>query len=572
MATEYEKPQTLTKALNTNKKDKWKAAWESELTSLAKNNTWELEPLPDGQTAIGRQWLFNKKEDGRYKGRLVAKGYSQKFGIDYSETFAPVAKFITIRVLLALCCENDWEVEGMDVKTAFLNSELEESVYMEIPEELSVPTKSPTLDYGPPLVCRLLKSIYGLRQSPRAWYGWIHTFFLANVFVRSESDHSLFINYGKSIVLLLYVDDLVLATPVPDAIAWIKNKLHAEFEMTDMGEVRPFLGLEIECNQRHRTLHLSQTKYITKILADHGMSFCNLLLTPADPHIRLVKSSPEFTATAEEKQKYQSAVGSLIYAMLGTRPDLAYAVSRVCQYSTNPSPMHWTAVKRIFRYLAGSIHRGLYFGKQGERARFTDAYWVSQEDRKSIGGYTFILNAAAVCWNSKKQNTVALSSTEAEYMALTQAVKESLWLQALLSDLGAKKDLSEIRNICIDNQRAIALAHNPEYHARTKHIEIQYHFIREHIETGAISLTYCQTSDMTADIFTKVLPHSAFTKHNLALGLVDQSVPLLLQQFHPDDSDTWEEQQDGSTGEGRDYLFTGAQSDVRVFSVWSEEA
>ena len=161
----------------------------------------------------------------------------------------------------------------MDVKTALHNSELEQSVYMEIPEGISVPTKSPTLDYGPLLSCRLLKSIYGLKQSPRAWYGRIHTFFLANNFICSESDHSLFINYEKPVILLLYVDDLVLAAPEAQLIAWIKNKLHEEFEMTDLGELCKFLGLEIERNHHYRTLHLSQTKYITKIWADHGMSF-----------------------------------------------------------------------------------------------------------------------------------------------------------------------------------------------------------------------------------------------------------------------------------------------------------
>ena len=525
--TDKLEPQTLTDALNSIEKDKWKTAWEAELTSLAKNNTWVLEPLPAGRTGIGCDWLFRKKDDGRYKARLVAKGFSQQPGIDYEETFAPVVKFTTIRVLLALCCESDWEIRGMDVKTAFLNSELEEKIYMQVPEGVTIPARPTIPEYQQPIACRLLKSIYGLKQSPRAWYGRIDTFFRSTNFIRSSSDHSLFINYESEVILLLYVDDLVLAAPTTHQINWIRNKLHNEFEMTHLGELRTFLGLQIERDRWNRILHLSQTHYIQKILANHGMESCNPTSTPADSHIRLEKSDPAFEATQGEKKKYQSAVGSLMYAMLGTRPDIAYMVSKVSQFSMNPNSTHWTAVKRIFRYLAGTPNRGLYYGVTGAATGFSDADWGGSDDRKSIGGYTFLLNGSAISWNRKKQSTVVLSSTEAEYMTLTQAVKESIWLQVLLSDLGAGRHQEEVRNINIDNQGALALARNPEFHARTKHIDIQYHFVREHSETGKIRLTYCPTTDMRADIFTKALPQPAFIRHNLGLGLIDRSVLML---------------------------------------------
>ena len=379
-----------------------------------------------------------------------------------------------------------------------------------------------------------MKSIYGLKQSPRAWYGRIESFFRSQNFIRSTADHSLFINYERQVILLLYVDDLVLAAPTTDQIDWIRTKLHKEFDMTDLGELKTFLGLEIEQDRSRRTLHLSQAKYIQKILEHHNLQACNPVNTPADPHIRLERSQPDFEATPTEKRKYQSAVGSLMYAMLGTRPDIAYAVAKVSQYSTNPTSTHWTAVKRIFRYLAGTHNRGLLYTKHGTGTGYTDADWGGGDDRRSIGGYAFILNGAAICWTSKKQSTVALSSTEAEYMALTQATKESLWLQALMMDIGARGHLEEVRNIYIDNQGAIALARNPEFHARTKHIDIQYHFVREHIESKRITLTHCPTSEMTADIFTKPLPQPAFTKDNLGLGLIHPSV-LMLQD---NDSDT----------------------------------
>jgi len=428
----------------------------------------------------------------------------------------------------------------MDVKTAFLNSELEERVYMAIPKGVSVPGNSDQQQYRPQMVCRLLKSIYGLKESPRTSYGRIYSFFSSYNFIRSESDHSLFINYQKRIILLLYVDDLVLAAPTTDLINWIREKLHQEFAMTDLGPLHSFLGLEIYPNHPLSTLHLSQTKYISKILAEHRMLSCNPSHMPADVHIHLTKSNPEFEAMAADKQVYQLAVGSLMYAMLGTRPDLSYPVAKVSQYSTNPSPTHWTAVKRIFKYLAGTAHRGPYYRSTGMGGGYTDADWGSREDRKSIGGYAFLLNGAAISWNSKKQATVALSSTEGEYMALTQAVKESLWLQAILYDLGAQKHFKEMGNIAIDNQGAMALARNPEFHARTKHIDIPYYFVREHIDKGDVGLTYCHTSEMTltADIFTNVLPQPAFTKHNLGLGLIDLSVSIL-------------EGDDASTGEGK---------------------
>ena len=444
-----------------------------------------------------------------------------------------MAKFTTIRILLALSCENDWEIEEMDVKTAFLNGTLDETIYMEIPEGVAVPTNKAARTYQAPMACRLIKAIYGLKQSPRAWYGRIHTFFQAQNFTRSDHDHSLHINYQKHVIILLYVDDLVVAAPTKELVNWIHQQLHDEFEMTDLGPLKHFLGLKIARNRRRRTLHLCQSQYIQKILRLHGLQVCNPSQTPADPHVRLSKSRAESEATAEEKRIYQSAVGSLMYAMLGSRPEIAYAVSKVSQYCTNPDSTHWTAVKRIFRYLAGTPNRGLWYGVHGSGDGYTDADWGASDDRKSIGGYTFLLNGAAICWNSKKQSTVALSSTEAEYMALTQAVKESLWLQAILQDLGATNHQAEMKNIYIDDQGSIALVKNPQFHACTKHIDIQYHFVREHVEKESIRLTYCATGEMTADIFTKPLPQPSFTKHTLSLGLIDYSVFALQETTSP---------------------------------------
>ena len=408
MLAYIDEPQTLNEALERDDGDLWYEAWESEVDSLVRNRTWVLTSLPAGREPIGCRWLFKRKGDGRYKARLVAKGYSQKAGLDYTETFAPVAKFSSLRFLLALVSENDWELEGMDVKTAFLHSELEEKVYMDLPEGLH--TNSTQQPSGTRMVCELRKSIYGLKQSPRTWYGRINGFFIDHGFQRSKQDHNVYVHKIFKLILLLYVDDLVLTAPSMEDIAWIQRLLHDEVQMTDLGPLTSFLGMEIQRHRPTRILHLSQQRYITSILERHGMSESSPISTPADPHVRLLKSPPDHNADSVNQQRYQSAVGSLMYAMIGTRPDIAFAVSAVSQHNNNPGAAHWTAVRRIFRYLNGTRSLGLNYGT-GECGGYTDADWGGGENRRSIGGYTFCINGAAVSWASKKQPCVALSST-----------------------------------------------------------------------------------------------------------------------------------------------------------------
>ena len=478
-----------------------------------------LEDLPSDRTAIGCGWVFKRKEDGRFKARLVAKGYSQRQGIDYQETYAPVAKFTTLRILLALVTENNWELEGMDVKTACLHSELEESIYMQIPEGIKAMGEE-----SPRLACRLIKTIYGLKQSPRAWYGKIHLFFIANGFIRSEEDHSFYIHESRSLIILLYVDDMVLAASSSESIPWAQGSLSREFETTDLGELTSFIGVKIFRNRLLRTLKASQGSYVKRILKDHGMEWCATVASPADPSVRLMKGENDFVSNPVNEsnpQHYQSAVGSLMYVMLGTRQDIAYAVRLVSQHCTNPDGHHWTTVKRIFRYLAGTRELGILYGGGTSCEGFCDSDWGGSADRRSTSGYVFIQNGGAISWASRKQSTVALSSTEAEYITLTQAVKEVLWLRTLFSEIGAPKHAGEISQISSDNQGAIALAKNPGFHARSKHIDIQYHFIREHtnLDTGTISLEYCPTDKMTADILTKGLPRARHEKHTSGMGL-----------------------------------------------------
>ena len=511
-----EDPITLEEALQSENAVAWKRAWESELDSLRKNRTWVAEKVPKDRNVVGCRWLFQRKEDGRFKVRLVAKGYSQEPGVDFKETFAPVAKFTTLSILLALVAENDWELHSMDVKTAFLNGELEEEVYMEWPEGVHEIAK-------PGYACCFVKAIYGLRQSPRVWYQKIHTFFSEHDFHRSTQDYSLYINYERKILVLIYVDDLVLAVADAKEIRWIKSALTTAFEMTDLGELAIFLGLEIQRDRSRRILTLGQQRYINRILERHGMLDARPSLTPLDPNTRLRASTTNRTTSTEVQpvnlERYQSAVGSLMYAMLGTRPDLAYGVGLVSQFNHSPQPEHWIAVQRLFRYLVGTKTYTLKFGSSNISGGYSDADWGSGEDRKSVGGFVFLLNGGAISWASKKQTSIALSTTEAEYMGMTQAAKEILWLRTLLDEIGAFKHIAPMSTLNGDNQGAIALARNPEYHARTKHIDIQYHFIRELVSTDTIHLRFCPSTDMIADIMTKALPRPTHDKHTHGMGL-----------------------------------------------------
>jgi len=282
-------PTSLQEALESLDAVGWQRAWESELDSLRKNGTWVVAKVPKDRNIVGCRWLFQRKQDGRYIVRLVAKGYSQEPGIDFNQTFAPVAKFTTLRVLLAPVAENDWELHSMDVKTAFLNGELGEEIFMECPEGVEEVKKQ---GYA----CRLVKAIYGLRQSPRVWYHKINTFFQGHNFHRSTQDFSLYINYERKVLALIYVDHLVLAAADSKEIGWMKSALANAFEMSDLGELATFLGLEIKRDRIHRILTLSQHQYIDRILTRHGMQDARPCLTPLDPHTRLYSVATKQTS------------------------------------------------------------------------------------------------------------------------------------------------------------------------------------------------------------------------------------------------------------------------------------
>ena len=510
----------------------WEQAMQSEYDSIQRTGTWTLVPLPRDRKAIGCRWVYKlkRKADGsidRYKARLVAQGFSQKEGVDFNETFAPVAKFCSIRALLALAAHQDLEIHQMDVNTAFLNGDLDEDIYMRQPDGYVVAGKEH-------LVCKLNKSLYGLKQAGRSWYTKIDKVLLDLGFGHLHSDHCVYQRREADTVIYiaLYVDDLLILSNSTERLDQFKHKLSTIFDMKDLGEAHYVLGIQIQRDRQARTLSIGQHEYIKQVLDRFGMLDSKPVATPLATGTQLLKS--DCPTTDEQRQAmssvpYQSAIGAIMYAMLGTRPDIAYAVTVLSQFSHNPGPTHWAAVKRLLRYLRGTMDFKItYAGLPDAQidihsfpvlSGYCDADWGSDlNDRRSITGYVFTLAGGAISWQSKKQPTVALSSVEAEYMASTQATKEALWWRTFFKELGSS--MTTPSQLFSDSQGSMALAKNPEYHSRTKHIDIQHHFVREHIANHNVQFDFVGTEDMIADVLTKPLPRDAHSKfvHSMGLG------------------------------------------------------
>ena len=521
-------PSTLGEVLSCEDAKKWEVAMQEEYDALIAKGTWELAALPPGRSSVGCKWVFSTKRDAlgqvvRYKARLVARGFSQVEGVDFNETFAPVAKFSTIRCIVALGAAMDMEIHQMDVKTAFLNPKLEEVIYLDQPQGFVQEGKEH-------LKCKLKKALPGLKQSGRAWYRDIDAMFVRKGFVRGHADHSLYTLQCSEhlVIVIVYVDDLILLASGLTKMLEVKAMLKEEYEMTDLGELKYCLGVEFKRDRAARTITMCQRKYLEEILKRFSMEECKAIGTPLDTHVKLPKlTEEEFEEVRADMQgvPYKAAVGCLMYAMVATRPDLAFPVSVVSQHMSKYGPTHWAAVKRVMRYLQGTLGLKLQLGGAHVTLHgYCDADWAGDEaDRRSTTGYVFMLGVGAISWNSKRQPTIALSTTEAEYMAMSACTKEAIWLRQLLADVGLVQEGST--HILCDNQGAIALAKNPTHHSRTKHIDVQHHFIRERVEAEVIELKYVPTQAMVADVLTKALgkPQHHLLIGKMGLGAFDHS-------------------------------------------------
>jgi hypothetical protein len=374
------------------------------------------------------------------------------------------------------------------------------------------------------LVCRLKKSLYGLKQAGRTWHQKIDVALQKLGFISLPSDHCLYHRRTKTsiIILALYVDDLLLAASSLDELKAFKVKLTAEFEMEDLGEASFFLGTQITRDRKARTITITQTAYLKALLVKHRMEGCHPTATPMDTAARHIKGEENYRADADTIHQYQSVIGGIMFAMLCTRPDIAHAVSILSKYAQNPTPLHVTGAQRVLRYLSGSLTRGITYTGTGdhrsepELTGYSDSDWAQdRDDRKSISGYAFLLCGGAISWQAKKQVSPATSTVEAEYMAITAAAKETIWWRAQLQGLGYGTSSPTV--IYSDSQGAITLAKNPTHHAGTKHIDLSYHFIRHQITSHIIALQYISTTIMTADVFTKALTRE---RHQTLIGML----------------------------------------------------
>lgn len=500
-------PQTVDEALNRHDGELWQQAMFEEYNSLMENRTWDLVDLPLNRKPISCKWVFKSKRnaDGivvRHKARLVIKGFSQSKGIDYDETFSPVVRYSSVRFLMAMAAKYDLDIQQMDAVTAFLQGDVEEEIYMTQPKEFATGDQ----------VCRLRKAIYGLKQASRCWNLKLDHGLKEIGFRQSKMDPCVYIIYRGQYrtYLALYVDDLIIFSNDTKMQSFLKSELHRRFQMKDIGEAKYCLGFRITRDRSNGLIFLDQRRHIQDLLLKFNMADCKPISTPMDPNQHLTKEmSPINFSDKEEMKKipYQEAVGSLLYISQGTRPDITYAVNTVSKYNSNPGKAHWTAVKRIIRYLKGTSEAKLCYSKDDGPIvhGYSDADWASDVDeRRSCSGCVFLSQGGAISWFSKRQPTIALSSAEAEYMALSTSGQEALWLRQFQMDLLCLESMDAITVYC-DNKSAIDLSHKNGYNGRTRHIDIRHHFIREYIQDRKVYVEHIGTELMVADVLTKPL-------------------------------------------------------------------
>jgi len=515
-------PKTLTEARSRPDWPKWQEAMDREMKTLEDAGTWTDVPRPTDKNVVSSKWVFHikRKADGtvkKYKARLVARGFTQRFGIDYFDTYSPVARLASIRTILAIAACNDWEIDTFNFNGAYLNGELNdnEQIYMEPP---------PRYGNQGEFVKFLLKSLYGLKQAGRKWYDTLVRTLADLGFHVSDADPGVFYAHDRDDITMLasHVDDCVITGTSKELITDYKQRLDAIFSLTDLGGIHWLLGIKIMHDRQACTISLSQTTYIETILDRFSLSDAKPYATPIVPGANYTRSqAPADPAEADYMQKipYREAVGSLMYAAVATHPDITFAISTLSQFLDNPGCIHWEAVKRVFRYLAGTKTHTLTYGNERHNLTgFTNADGSSQEHHHAISGYAFFINGGAVSWASKKQELITLSTAEAEYVAATHAAKECIWLRRLMEPLFGPAPTPT--TLYCDNQAALHLAAEDNYHAHTKHINIRYHFIRRTIADKQITMVYCPTEEMTADILTKALPKYKTAIHLQNLGIV----------------------------------------------------
>lgn len=510
-------PRDYSEAMSSSDSAKWREAAQYEIDQLHKLGTWELVDRPKNRKIIKNRWVFKAKTNGVYRARLVAKGFTQVQGVDYTETFSPVARFETLRLLLALAALWGWEIHGLDVKSAFLHGKLDEEIFMEQPEGFVIPGLEDK-------VARLLKTIYGLKQASRVWNVQIDAFLKEIGFTRTYSDTGVYVYRRQEgnivIMLVLYVDDMAIMGNSLTEINRIKVILKTRYEMSDLGELKDFLGIRITRDRLKRTLRIDQKTYLEEVLERFGMTDANPARTPLPAGCVLTASTEEVDNA--RRTYFQSLIGSMMYFAIGTRPDVAYAVARLAQYSANPTEQHLKMAKYVLRYVKGTLDYGIVYDGFAEEAQllsYTDSdYAENRDDRHSISAYVFKLAGGAISWMSRKQSSAAQSTAEAEYISMAEAAKQLQWYYNLYSELGLP-DPTPIDMRC-DNRAAILTAENPMVGRNMKHVEVKYHFIREAVQKGLVRLVPTPSAENVSDALTKSLPQVMLDRFSGSMGLI----------------------------------------------------
>lgn len=498
-------PKNVQEAQNSVYAKQWQQAINDELQSIKRNKTWTLVDPPANIKPINSKWVFSIKNSQNgpiYKARLVAKGFTEIEGIHYSETFSPVIRYSSFRLLLAFAVENQMTLTQLDIKTAFLNAELDEEIYL-IPKDVNTNGK----------VCRLNKALYGLKQSSRCWYKKMQDTLVSFGFETNSLEPCIFQKLTKKgmVIVALWVDDILLLSNDSEACADVKQKLCKTFETKDLGTPKTFLGLNISYTNDCITLGASD--FINKLIAKYGLENANPSQLPMEPKLQLDNKDEEFDGP------YQALIGSLLYLSTTCRPDITYPVTYLSQFNVRPTVTAWKSAKRILRYLLGTQNNSIYYRKcQTNLFGFSDAAYANNFDMKSFGGYIFLFAGGAISWSTRKQAIVCTSSTESEYVALSEAAKEAAFLSGVLGTLLEQPEREAV-TILSDSQSAIALAENPIISNKSKHIKIKYHYIREKVDDGSIVLSYVPTGEMGADFLTKAVPFSQFFECKSIVGL-----------------------------------------------------
>ena len=490
------------------KSSDWCHAMNTELLALEANHTWTVTSLPPNKHAIGCRWVYKikRRADGsveRYKARLVAKGYTQQFGVDFLDTFSPVVKLTTVKMLLALAAIQGWFLIQLDVNNAFLHGDLVEEVYMELPPGYHREGEQ----FPPNAVCKLHKSLYGLKQASRQWNAKFSSFLIDVGFKQSMADHSMFIKKTGSsfLCLLVYVDDIILIGNCSAKIECFKKVLDGQFKLKDLGDLRYFLGLEVARSQQG--IFICQRHYALELLNETGFLGCKPVKTPMEPNLKLSNKDGELL---DDPLLYRRMIGKLLYLTI-TRPDLSFAVNRLSQFMSNPRKSHLLAVHRVLQYVKMTPGQGIFFPSSSslQLKAFADSDWGTCPDtRRSTTGYCIFLGESLISWRSKKQSTVARSSAEAEYRSMANATCELIWLVSVLKDLEIQHVQPSM--LYCDNQAALHIAANPVFHERTKHIEIDCHVVREKLQSGFLKTLHVSSHHQLADILTKALHPTQF--------------------------------------------------------------